>query len=52
MFIFRNINEIRDEPARPGSTRSDPAITLFDGLFLNLFKKYNSDVPKKIGYRL
>ena len=42
MFIFQNINEIY--PIRPG-------YKFFDGLFLNLFKRYKFDVPIQIGYR-
>ena len=41
---FCHLIDIRDEPARPdlartGLARSDPAVTLFDGLFLSLLKR-------------
>ena len=37
---FRNRTDIRYEPARPELAQSDPAMTLFDGLFLKFVKGY------------
>ena len=46
MFLFDHIIDIRDENGWPG-----PAMTLFDELFLNHFKRYKLKIKTSFSYR-
>ena len=37
-FVFENLNDVRDEPARPDQAQSNQAIALFGELFMRKFK--------------
>ena len=53
MFLSGLIIDIRDETAQPSPARLDPAVMLFDGLFLRQFFSPNPDGPAfHLGYGL